>query len=58
MATTLRWRSRSREPFIVIELDKSAAVWVHDAIEKHDPKDGATVELGQAIYSKPKEGEE
>ena len=45
----LHWHERSARPAIIIALDDAAATWLCDALESHDPKDGATKELRRTI---------
>ena len=46
----LHWHEKSEKPTVVLYLDDDAARWIHDALHLHDPNDGATKELGKALY--------
>lgn len=51
----LDWRESKRDaPEITIHLDDDSATWLYDTLFQSQPKDGATKELGRAIYGESK----
>lgn len=46
----LHWHDKVEEPTVVLYLDDDAARWLYDALDLHDPNDGATKELGKVLY--------